>query len=292
MHVLIAGCGWLGTAVALRLRGRGDRVTGVRSSPSGLDTLRKLGFEALELDLADLAAAASLPKDVDAVLAVQSAKGGRESDYRSAYLAVNHTLLEYARRHPLRTLVYTGSTGVFTQHDGSEVDEATPPAPDTASGQILLEAEQQLLEAARTGVPARLVRLSGLYGPGRTWMIERVQRGLMTLGPGEEAWLNSCHRDDAVETLLAVLDRGRNGALYHATDAQPLRRLDVIRHIAQRLEIEPVRSELAFEGPHRRIRGERTRLELGVRLQWPSLVEGLAPFFEDSHTHPSAEVAS
>ena len=229
---------------------------------------------------------------MDAVLAVQSAKGGRESDYRSAYLAVNHTLLEYARRHPLRTFVYTGSTGVFTQRDGSEVDEATPPAPDTASGQVLLEAEQQLLEAARTGVPARLVRLSGLYGPGRTWMIERVQRGLMTLGPGEEAWLNSCHRDDAVETLLAVLDRGRNGALYHATDAQPLRRLDVIRHIAQRLEIEPVRSELAFEGPHRRIRGERTRLELGVRLQWPSLVEGLAPFFEDSHTHPSAEVAS
>jgi nucleoside-diphosphate-sugar epimerase len=279
MHVVIAGCGWLGSAVARRLLARGDRVTGIRSDPERAEQLRPLGIEPLVLDLAD-PSAGPLPSDTDAILALQSARGGGEASYRRAYLDVNRTLLAWARQHPVRALVHTGSTGIFEQRDGSEVDEATRPAPVTPAGAVLLEAETMLMEAAAAGIPARILRLSGLYGPGRLWLMDRVARGLMALGPGDDAWMNFCHQEDAMLAVLAVLDRGRDGAIYHATDEQPMRRREVITWVAGRLGIPlaPASGEAPPSAPNRRILGERTRRELEIQLKWPSLKQGLEPF--------------
>jgi nucleoside-diphosphate-sugar epimerase len=280
MHVLIAGCGWLGGAVARELVARGDRVTGVRSSDASAEPLRAMGIEPCILDLSEPEAADRLPPGVEAILALQSAKGKGEAPYRRAYLDVNRTLLEVASRQRVRAMVYTGSTGLFGQTDGSDVEEDTAPAPTTPEGRILLEAEAQLRAAAARGVPARILRLSGLYGPGRLWMLEAVAKGVMTLGPGDDAFLNACHQADAVSAVLAVLDRGRDGGIYHATDARPCRRREVIAFIAERLGI-PVGTSaagLAPSAPNRRILGTRTREELGLRLRWPSVLEGLAPF--------------
>ncbi len=276
MHILVAGCGWLGTAVAARLMGRGDRVTGIRSDPGRAEGLRALGIEPLALDLA--APDAALPDGVEAILALQAAQRGSEAAYRRAYLLANATLLRAARRPGLKALVYSGSTGIFAQRDGSEVDETSPPAPAPGTSQVLAEAERMLLGAAAEGLPVRIVRLSGLYGPARTGVIERVRSGSLALGPGDGAWMNFCHRDDAVEAIIAALDRGRDGAVYHATDALPLRRREVVRHVAGRLGIPPPSSAAPAAGPDRRVSGLRTRAELGLELRWPSLREGLEPF--------------
>jgi len=278
MHVLVAGCGWLGRAVAARLLARGDRVTGIRTDPARAEALRPLGIAPLALDLADPAAAGRIPAGVEAILALQAAQGGGDAAYRRAYLEANATLLLAARRLDVRALVHTGSTGLFAQRDGSEVDETTPPAPGPGTGGILAEAERLLLDGA---AQARVVRLSGLYGPGRTGLIERVRSGAMALGPGDGAWMNFCHLDDAAEAVIAVLDRGRNGAIYHATDALPLRRREVIRHVAARLGIPPPETAGAspMAGPDRRVLGLRTRTELQLQLRWPSLMQGLEPLF-------------
>jgi nucleoside-diphosphate-sugar epimerase len=278
MHVLVAGCGWLGRAVAQRLLERGDRVTGARTTGAGAAELEALGLEALALDLAAPGAADRIPGDVDAILALQAARGGGEDAYRRAYVDVNRTLLEAARRLPLRALVHSGSTGIFGQADGSDVDETTSPLLASASSRLLAEGEALLQDGAAAGLPTRIVRLSGLYGPGRTWMLERVRQGLMGLGAGDGTWMNACHQDDAVTVLLAALDRGRDGAIYHATDAEPLRRRDLVNHVAARLGLAPSRVDLAPGGPDRRVLGLRTRAELQVRLRWPSLREGLEPF--------------
>jgi nucleoside-diphosphate-sugar epimerase len=279
MHVLVAGCGWLGTAVAARLQARGDRVTGIRA-PGRAEALRPLGIEPLALDLADPASAERIPHGVEAIIALQAARDGSPAAYRQAYVAANATLLRAARRLRVQALVYTGSTGIFARRDGGEVDEATPASGGSGSPAVLAEAERQLLDAATDGVPARIVRLSGLYGPGRVWVIDRVRSGAMALGPGDGAWMNSCHLDDAAEAILAVLDRGRDGGVYHASDALPMRRRDVIRHVAERLGIPPPEAPAApvAAGPDRRVSGSRTREELGLHLWWPSLKEGLAPF--------------
>ncbi len=277
MHVLVAGCGWLGEAVAAACLARGDRVTGVRRDPARAGALARLGIEPLVLDLAAPGAEDRLPRDARVVVACQSAAAETPQAYRAAYLLANRALLRAARRMPLAAFVYTGSTGVFGQRDGSEVDETTPPSPAGPPGEVLAEAERLVLGAE--GVPARLVRLSGLYGPGRTGIVGRVRSGALALGPGDGAWMNFCHRDDAVATVLAAIDRGRDGAVYHASDGSPARRREVVEWIAGRLGIPPPRREVTAgrAGPDRRIAGRRTRAELALRLAWPSFREGLAP---------------
>jgi nucleoside-diphosphate-sugar epimerase len=279
MHVLIVGCGWLGGAVAAALAARGDVVTAVRRDPGRAGALRAPGITPLALDLSAPAALADLPGDLDAILALQSSREDSVAAYTRTYLRTGANLLEAAAGRRLRAVVHASSTGVFGQRDGGWVDEATPAAPATPTAAVLAEAERLYLEAARSGIPARVLRFSGLYGPGRTWMLDRVRSGAMGLGSGDGAWLNSCHRDDAVAALLAVLDRGRDGAVHHATDAEPMRRGDLVRWVADRLGIPaPVSAAAAGGGPDRRVSGAATRRELGLDLRWPSLREGLAPF--------------
>jgi hypothetical protein len=86
------------------------------------------------------------------------------------------------------------------------VDEDTPPAPPSAPGEVLVEAEALVRGAAAGGVRACVVRLSGLYGPGRLGVVERVRRGALALGPGDGAFMNFCHLDDALAAVVAGND--------------------------------------------------------------------------------------
>ncbi len=211
-----------------------------------------------------------------------SATSDSPEAYRAAYVDVNRTLSEFARSAGVSAYVYTGSTGVFGRADGGDVDETTAPSPAGPAAAVLVEAESLLLEAAAAGLPARIVRASGLYGPGRTGVIDRVRRGEMALGPGDEAWTNWCHLDDAVAFVVAAVDRGRDGAVYHASDAEPARRSEVVTWIAHRLAMEPPRRYDApaggRRGANRRVLSVATRAELGVALRYPSFRQGLAPF--------------
>ncbi len=271
--MLVAGCGWLGTAIARRLLARGDRVTGVRRDPARSAALAALGIEPLALDLADPGAAARLPA-ADGIVACQSAAADSEVAYRAAYLDANRSLLAAAERAGAR-FVYTGSTGVFGQRDGSEVDEATVPAPASATGEVLVRAEALVLERAAAGNRASFIRLSGLYGPGRVGIVERVRSGALALGPGDGAWMSFCHLDDAVAFVLAALDRAPAGGVFHGSDARPARRREVVEWIAARIGIPPPRSERALPGPDRRISSARSRAALAVELRWPSFADGL-----------------
>jgi nucleoside-diphosphate-sugar epimerase len=288
MHVLIAGCGWLGQAVALACLHRGDRVTGIRRDRAATADLATLGIEPLRLDLSDSASADRVPNDVDAIVACQAAGTDRVDSYRRTYVDANRTLLAACRHLSLQAFVYTGSTGVFGQRDGCEVQETTPPAPASPSAEILVQAEREVLAAADRGVPSRVVRLSGLYGPGRFGVIDRVRNGVMALGPGDDVWTNWCHLDDAVQAVVAVLDRGESGCIYHASDAHPARRRDVVEHIAAHLGIQAPRLDDApsrrATAPlaNRRILSEQTRKTLGISLSYPSFRDGLASQFQSN----------
>lgn len=276
MDVLIAGCGWLGTEIARRLAARGDRVVAVRRDAGPIEHLRTDGVEVASADfLVPGAFENAVGVRFDAVVACQAAGGPTPSDYRRAYADGNRALVRYADRARATRFVYTGSTGVFGQDDGATVDETTAPDPTTAVGRALLDAEMVALAAGC------LVRLSGLYGVDRTGILDRVRRGALALGPGDDAWMNFCHRDDAATAVVAALDGGTRGATYHGTDAHPTRRGEVVRWIAGRLGIEPstTTSPPARRG-NRRVVGERTRAALGFELAYPSFREGLAPAFD------------
>lgn len=273
MHVLVAGCGWLGTAIARRLLARGDRVTGIRREPARAVALASIGVTPLALDLA-VPGAERLVPEVEAVVACQSAASDAEADYRRAYLDANAALLAAARRVGARAFVYTGSTGVFGEEDGSDVHESSPVSPATANGAVLALAERLVLGAAQPGLRTSVVRLAGLYGPGRVGILERVRSGALSLGPGDETWMNFCHLEDAASFVLAALDRSAGG-IHHGCDAHPARRREVVEWIAARLGVPPGRSEGGRRGPNRRVLSAVTREVLGVTLAYPSFQEGL-----------------
>jgi nucleoside-diphosphate-sugar epimerase len=276
MRVIVAGCGWLGTAIARRLAAEGQEVHGIRRDAARAEALRSLGIRPLALDLAAPGAAERLPV-ADAIVACQSAGADDPAAYRAAYVDSNRALLAAAARNGAR-LVYTGSTGVFGQRDGSDVDEETPPAPASPTAEVLAEAEALVRGAGAAGVRACVVRLSGLYGPGRAGILDRVRSGRLALGPGEDAWMNFCHLDDAVSFVLAALARAEPGAVHHGSDARPARRREVVTWIAERIGIAPPRADgPAAPGPDRRVLSSRSRTALGVTLAYPSFREGLAP---------------
>lgn len=278
MKVIIAGCGWLGSALGRRLVERGDRVVGIRRDPAGAADLDAAGIEPLILDLTSAGAAARLPADAEAVVACQAADSGTPESYRRAYLGALRPLIEATAAGASRRLVFTGSTSVFGQSDGGWVEETTPVAPRSETARILAQAEERLREAHRRGVATWVVRLSGLYGPGRYGVIDRVRSGRLGSGPGDARWMNFCHREDAVRTVLAALDRGRPGATYHGSDATPMRVREVVRWICERAGIaEPAASNGApSRRGDRRVSSRRTREELDVELAYPSIREGLA----------------
>jgi len=278
MHVLVAGAGWLGSAVARALADRGDRVTAVRRDPARAAALAAPGIEPLALDLTAPGAAGRLPRDADAVVACQSASGDGADAYRRAYLDVNDLLLGALRDagRPAAFL-YTGSTGVFGQRDGGVVDEETPPAPSGPTGEVLVQAERLVAAAARPGLRTVVLRLSGIYGPGRNWPVERVRSGHIALGPADGTWLNLLHLEDAVAAVLAGLERGEPGSILHATDAEPVRRRDLALWVSERLGIPPPRLPADARPstlPDRRVVAERSRAALGLVLRYPSFREG------------------
>lgn len=278
MHVLVAGAGWLGSAVARALAARGERVTAVRRDPERAAALAAPGIEPLALDLTAPGAAGRLPRDVDAVVACQSASGDGADAYRRAYLDANEILLGALRDagRPA-TFLYTGSTGVFGQRDGGVVDEETPPAPSGPTGEVLVQAERLVAGAARPGLRTVVLRLSGIYGPGRNWPVERVRSGHIALGPGDGTWLNLLHLEDAVAAVIAGLERGEPGAVLHATDAEPVRRRDLALWVSERLGVPPPRLPADARPaplPDRRVRAERSRAALDLVLRYPTFREG------------------
>src|ERR1044071_9738502 len=162
VRVLIAGVGYVGQAVAVRLIQAGHQVSGLRRSEGR--ELEALGIATIRCDITNAAEVKQLRGPFDWVInAVSSSKGGVE-EYRSVYLEGTRNLLNWAQAQPLQKYVHVSSTSVYGQTDGSRVDETSPTQPSSETGRILVEAEKLILSST---VPAVILRASGIYGPDR-----------------------------------------------------------------------------------------------------------------------------
>ena len=169
-RVLIAGCGYVGTALVARLAADGHAVWTLRRSGAAPAP----GATAIRADLSDVDALRRLPPRLESVFYTASADGMDDRAYRTAYVDGLRHLLAALDGHPIRRIVFASSTGVYAQSHGEWVDEESPAEPTHFSGKRLLEGER-LLALAR--FPATVVRFAGIYGPGRARLVERVRRG-------------------------------------------------------------------------------------------------------------------
>ena len=189
-RVLIAGCGDLGSALALRLIAAGCRVTGLRRQSA----LLPAGIEPLRADLGDATCVRrAVTGEFDSVVVATAAKQFDAESYRRVYVDGLRNLLDAVAGAPRVLLV--SSTSVYHQRDSEWVDERSPTEPTGFSGHVLLEAEQLLL--SRSAQRATVVRFGGIYGPGRDRLLREVRAGLgCPRAPAR--FSNRIHRDDCV----------------------------------------------------------------------------------------------
>ncbi|MBP3037389.1 SDR family oxidoreductase [Arthrobacter sp. zg-ZUI100] len=272
MSVLIAGCGDLGTEAGLRFAAAGFSVLGWRRSPEKIPA-------PITGQAADLTGRSGglprIPADTDIVVIAVAAGSRSEEAYRAAYVDGTANVLDALERdgvHP-RRILFVSSTAVYGDAGGNWVDEQTPAAPASATGAVILEAEQ-LLHARRPD--AVVLRLSGIYGPGRTRLIDSVNAGT-AVAPASPQLTNRIHRDDAAAAIVHLTTAVADPApLYVGVDDEPVYMAEVLRFLADELGRElpdPAETAGSSRGGNRKLSNARLR-GTGFGFAYPTFREG------------------
>lgn len=284
MRVLIVGCGYIGTALGRDLAGRGHEVFGLRRSNAAEAALRAAGIHPVVADVTRLDSLARLPGPFDWVVnTVSSGRGGLD-EYRASYLAGTQQLLRWLEAQPPRRFLYTSSTGVYGQNDGSLVTESSPAEPASPTARILVEAERCLLDAfANSGFPASVLRVAGIYGPERTFFLRQFLNGEARLSGDGGRFLNMVHRDDVAGAIRAALENGRPGEIYNVADDEPVTQLHFYEWLANTLgrPLPATVPEAVAEDRKRgltskRVSNRRLKSKLGYSFRFPTFREGYA----------------
>jgi len=282
MRVLIVGCGYVGTALATRLQGLGHEIWALRRSQSPADSASTSGIKFLQADITRPETLSSLPSVYDWVVNCVSASHGGAEDYRAVYVEGMRNLLKWLRVTAPQKFVYTSSTGVYGQMDGSVVDEGSPTIPEAETARVLIEAEQVLLAAAgREGFPGVVLRVAGIYGPGRSFWFKQFLSGEARIEASGERVLNSIHLEDVVGSIAAALEKGTPGRIYNAADDRPSTQVEIFEWLSQCLKKPlPPRAESGADPVRKRgltskrVSNERLRTELGYSFRYPTFKEG------------------
>lgn len=269
--LLSLGHGYSAQALARHLLPQGWHVIGTTRSPDKAEAMRAAGIEPL-----------LWPGDIGPSLmrATHLLSSIAPDDAGDPALRAHGARIAAAR--PI-WVGYLSTTGVYGDHQGGWVDEETPLAPTTRRGlqRVRAEAEWQAL-----GLPLHIFRLAGIYGPGRG-PFEKVRDGTARriLKPGQV--FSRIHVDDIAQVLAASMAQPRPGAIYNVCDDDPAPPEDVIAHAARLLglplppavpydEAEMTPMARSFYAESKRVRNDRIKSDLGIRLAYPTYREGLA----------------
>lgn len=291
--VLVLGAGYVGGEVVRRALARGWRVSALTRNAEKAAALRAAGCAAvIEADLAaaDWHAAAAGPFDF--VLNSVSSSGGGVAGYRHSYLGGAASIARWLQTQPAGgTIAYTGSTGVYPQGGGVRVDESSPTEGASETGRVLREAEVALAAgAAAAGWRSFVLRLAGIYGPGRHGVLDQLRAGAAKLGGDPAHRMNLIHRDDAAEAIFACFAAppAVSDEVFNVADGAPATRAEFVAELANRLGVPvpefdaaaPVRpggpSGARAPAPDRIIVAEKIRRVLGWAPQFADFRAGHA----------------
>ena len=282
-RLFVFGLGYSALALARALQAEGWRIAGTTRSADKRAELAAAGIEThlfeRERPLADPEAALAGTTHLLSSIAPDEA-GDPVLDRHLAALAGCRTLVWAG---------YLGTTGVYGDHGGDWVDEATPVAPTMARTRRRAAAEGHWLAS---GLPVHIFRLAGIYGPGAGRnALDAVRAGTARriVKPGQT--FGRIHLADIVQVLRASIARPNPGAIYNLADDEPAAPEDVVAHAARLLGVPPPpaipyeeaelsRMARSFYRDHRRVSNSRIKEELGVVLRYPNYRDGLRAILE------------
>lgn len=291
MAKLIFGCGYLGARVARLWRDQGDEVFVVTRSSERAARFTADGFRPIVADVLDPRSLHDLPAAETVLFAVgyDRTTGAAIQD---VFVNGWQATLDALNEANLRRIIYISSTGVYGQTSGDAVDENSPTVPDREGGKACLAAER-LLAAHRLGSKGIVLRMAGLYGPGRIPNVADIRRG-EPLSVAEQGFLNLIHIDDAARIVLAAEASEIAPRTYVVSDGEPVERRAYYEELASllaaptpRFLTPDVNSPRSARGnSSKRINNARLRAELSVGLRYPSYREGLAAIVASEGARP------
>ncbi|WP_286915486.1 MULTISPECIES: NAD-dependent epimerase/dehydratase family protein [unclassified Pseudomonas] len=280
LSALIVGCGDVGGRLAQQLLARGWQVGGLRRSVEQLPP----GVDPIAADLGDARMPQAWPqRSPDYLVYCVAASQHDEAGYQAAYVEGLRNVLAWlaARGQRPRRLLFVSSSSVFAQKDGEWIDETAATEPEGYSGRVMLEAERLALES---GIPASIVRLTGIYGPGREWLLSQVRQGYRV---AEEPPLygNRIHAEDAASLLAFLLHKDADGVAlddcYIGVDDDPAPLADVVAWLRAYMGVtEWSQEQRVRRTGSKRCSNARVRA-LGWVPAYPSYKEGYAEILQN-----------
>ena len=223
-----------------------------------------------------------LPKDITHVLYTAAPNARTEADYRAVYREGLERLVLAVAAPSLQRVLFVSSTAVYGAHGAQWIDEDTPTAPKSFNGQVLLETEQWLYKQ-NTQFETLSLRLSGIYGPGRSYLLERLRTGQATAPMTESHWVNRIHIEDAAAAVVHLMNLPNPKPIYLVTDSTPLPMRVLYDALAKLVggPTPPAGDAPASIGS-KRLSNARLR-DSGFTLKWPDSREGHAALMSEKN---------
>ena len=283
MRVLIVGCGYVGLPLGAELAKQGHEVFGLRRTTTAAAELKAVGLQPLIADITKPEELARLPRLYDWVVNTVSSTGGGVDEYRAVYLNGTRNLIEWLSAARAQKFLYTSSTSVYGQTDGSQVKETSPIEPASETSQILVETEKLLLTAvAERKFPTIILRVAGIYGPGRGHLFLQYLKNEAKIAGKGERLINMIHRDDLVGIIGTALKSGRPGEIYNAVDDEPVAQIHFFRWLSETLgkwmpPFAPEEQETAAGKrglTNKKVSNRKLKMELGYQFKYPTFRQG------------------
>lgn len=277
MRVLIAGCGDVGNVLATSLIRDGHVVYGLKRDVSTLPD----GVLPVSADLLKPETLENLPTDADRLVFMPTPASRDPAGYEAIFIRGWKNLWSALKKEPARTLLVS-STAVYGEAGGAFVSEETEPGPSRFNGRILLEMEHLAGTCTRNLV---VVRISGIYGPGRDRLIRLAASSGLEVQQSPPEFTNRIHRDDAAAALRHLLDIDAPEDLYLATDDLPAPRYEVVAWLAKMQGREPPKGLVAENaGQGKRVSNRRLR-DSGFVLRYPDYRAGYTAVLEQRRSN-------
>lgn len=272
-RVLIAGCGQLGNRLGQNLVAQGHEVFGIRRHTDKIID----PIQPIEADL--FAPLPELPSSLDFVYYIVSAKTYNDLAYYKAYVLGLKHLVEALKGQSIQRLFFISSSSVFGQSDGERVTEESLAEAKNFSSRRLLEGEEIAHSAP---FPATVIRFGGIYGPGRTYLIDMVLQGKANCM--EDVYSNRIHSEDCIGILEHLLQLDQPAPLYIGVDDEPALTCDVYEWLAEQLSVASVTHREPTENS--RIQRSNKRLSnakisaTGYQFKYPNFRDGYSEMLE------------